>query len=63
MPEYQKIGKNDSGETFLFFAENYFENSNAEDIKKTNIKTMFVFNLKQRQIRCFFGMVAIVLVK
>ena len=33
----------------------YFENSNAEDIKKTNIKTMFVFNLKQRQIRCFFG--------
>ena len=33
----------------------YFENSNAEDIKKTNIKTMLVFNLKQRQIRCFFG--------
>ena len=24
----------------------YFENSNAEDIKKTNIKTMFVFNLR-----------------
>ena len=33
----------------------YFENSNAEDIKKTNIKTMFVFNLKQRICRCFFA--------
>jgi hypothetical protein len=24
-PEYQKIGKNDGGETFLFFDENYFD--------------------------------------
>ena len=32
--------------TILIKISAYFENSNAEDIKKTNIKTMFVFNLR-----------------
>ena len=30
MPKYQKIGKNDGGEAFLFFAENYFDKDSSQ---------------------------------
>ena len=57
----KKLVKMTAGKPFYFSRKTilikilaYFENSNAEDIKKTNSKTMFVFNLKPTWITLVF---------